>query len=103
MRTQRALCSPFYSLIGLSFPYVPSCCGPMQVLSDKEKRQIYDQFGEEGLKAGGPTAGGFGGGANGFPGGGFHFTARNPNDIFREVCVHVPCVFGLCFSVCRGG
>jgi DnaJ homolog subfamily B member 4 len=28
------------------------------VLSDKEKRQIYDQYGEEGLKAGvGPSGG----------------------------------------------
>lgn len=32
------------------------------VLSDKERRQVYDQFGEEGLKGGGPAAGGAGGG-----------------------------------------
>ena len=49
-----------------------------EVLSDKNKRQIYDVYGEEGLKAGAPPsdegssfsgfpAGGFGG----FPGGGF--------------------------------
>ncbi|GAO52759.1 DnaJ-domain-containing protein [Saitoella complicata NRRL Y-17804] len=47
-----------------------------EVLSDSEKRQIYDQLGEEGLKGGiggggaGPSgAGGFPGGAGGFPGG----------------------------------
>jgi DnaJ family protein B protein 4 len=46
------------------------------VLSDKQKRTIYDQFGEEGLKGGGgpppgANAGGFSGGAGfgGFPGG----------------------------------
>ena len=38
-----------------------------ETLSDPEKRQMYDQFGEEGLKAGGPGGGGPGGG--GFPGG----------------------------------
>ncbi|CAM9355383.1 unnamed protein product [Ectocarpus sp. 8 AP-2014] len=38
-----------------------------KVLSDAEKRSIYDQFGEEGLKHG---AGGGDGGAGGFPGGG---------------------------------
>ncbi|KAK5816429.1 hypothetical protein F5H01DRAFT_292135, partial [Linnemannia elongata] len=40
-----------------------------EVLSDKNKRAVYDQYGEEGLKGGGPPppgAGGFGG----FPGGG---------------------------------
>ncbi|KAL8424880.1 hypothetical protein Efla_002999 [Eimeria flavescens] len=31
------------------------------VLSDKERRQVYDKFGEEGLKAGGPSSGGPGG------------------------------------------
>ncbi|TPX38956.1 hypothetical protein SeLEV6574_g07493 [Synchytrium endobioticum] len=43
-----------------------------EVLSDKNKRTIYDQFGEEGLKAG-PSAGGpgFPGGANPFGGGAF--------------------------------
>ncbi|KAI0925565.1 hypothetical protein AcV5_008270 [Taiwanofungus camphoratus] len=54
-----------------------------EVLSDKQKRAIYDQFGEEGLKGGGappPGAGGPGGfsGFSGFPGGGgttFTFTS----------------------------
>ncbi|CCL99311.1 uncharacterized protein FIBRA_01327 [Fibroporia radiculosa] len=46
-----------------------------EVLSDKQKRTIYDQFGEEGLKGGGvppPGAGGSGGfsGFSSFPGGG---------------------------------
>lgn len=55
-----------------------------EVLSDKDKRSIYDQFGEAGLKgagpgatgAGGPGAGfsGFPGGAGGFPGGTFSFS-----------------------------
>jgi len=42
------------------------------VLSDPEKRKVYDQFGEEGLKSGG-----------GFPGG-YHFNAGNAEDIFRQ-------------------
>ncbi|KAJ9474494.1 Protein SIS1 [Pseudozyma hubeiensis] len=67
-----------------------------EVLSDKNKRAIYDQFGEEGLKGGGPPpgadgagGGGFGGfpggagfGGGGFPGGGggrtFTFTSGGP-------------------------
>jgi DnaJ-class molecular chaperone len=37
-----------------------------EVLSDKKKRDIYDQFGEEGLKGGGGgSGGGFGGGGSG--------------------------------------
>ncbi|KAI0255150.1 hypothetical protein BJV78DRAFT_1273736 [Lactifluus subvellereus] len=56
-----------------------------EVISDKQKRTIYDQFGEEGLKGGGPPPGsGAGGGTNpfagfsSFPGGGgttFTFTS----------------------------
>ncbi|KAK4050691.1 Molecular chaperone (DnaJ super) [Microbotryomycetes sp. JL201] len=56
-----------------------------EVLSDSNKRAIYDQYGEEGLKMGGGGGGGgggpggmggggfggFPGGAGGFPGGGF--------------------------------
>ncbi|KAJ1019643.1 hypothetical protein NDA18_006120 [Ustilago nuda] len=85
-----------------------------EVLSDKNKRAIYDQFGEEGLKGGGPPPGadsaGFGGspsggagGFGGFPGGGggrtFTFTSggpgmgggmggfspSDPNDIFASI------------------
>ena len=44
-----------------------------------EKRKIFDQFGEEGLKAG------FGGGADGADmGGGRRFSSRDPNDIFKQ-------------------
>lgn len=53
-----------------------------EVLSDSNKRAIYDQFGEEGLKGSGPSpgAGGFSG-FSGFPGGGnttFTFTSNGP-------------------------
>lgn len=68
-----------------------------EVLSDKNKRAVYDQFGEDGLKggpppssgAGGFPAGGFPGGASfsfsGFPGGapGGGFKPGNAEDIFR--------------------
>lgn len=86
-----------------------------EVLSDSNKRAIYDDYGEEGLKAGGgappPGAGGFAGGfpgggggfpggAGGFPGGasfsfgggmpggggrGGGFAASDPNDIFASL------------------
>ncbi|KAF9132088.1 hypothetical protein BGW39_000807 [Mortierella sp. 14UC] len=70
-----------------------------EVLSDKDKRAIYDQYGEEGLKGGGPPppgAGGFGGGG-GFPGGagghpftfstgggGGGFRPTDAEDIFKQ-------------------
>jgi DnaJ-class molecular chaperone len=43
------------------------------VLNDPEKRQVYDQFGEEGLKAGGGSG----------PGG-YSFTSGNAEEIFRQ-------------------
>ncbi|KAG1474610.1 hypothetical protein G6F56_000255 [Rhizopus delemar] len=53
-----------------------------EVLSDKNKRAVFDQYGEEGLKGGGPpppgASGSSGGGFSGFPGGGgntFHFSS----------------------------
>ncbi len=42
-----------------------------EVLSDKKKRDIYDQYGEEGLKG---SAGGGGGGGHGHSGQGQNFT-----------------------------
>ncbi|KAL4247607.1 DnaJ-domain-containing protein [Abortiporus biennis] len=81
-----------------------------EVLSDKQKRTIYDQFGEEGLKGGGPPPSGAGADFSGFPGfggsggpgggartftftsgpggfggsgGGFHPT--DPNKIFEQI------------------
>jgi DnaJ family protein B protein 4 len=52
-----------------------------EVLSDSNKRQVFDQYGEEGLKGGMPgnTPGG-----GGMPGG-MHFSASNPEEIFSRV------------------
>ncbi|KAG1804942.1 uncharacterized protein HD556DRAFT_1327495 [Suillus plorans] len=71
-----------------------------EVLSDKNKRTIYDQVGEEGLKGGGgsaPGAGfpGFAGSSGGFPGGatftfasspgGSGFAPSDPQKIFEQI------------------
>lgn len=53
-----------------------------EVLSDKDKRAVYDQFGEEGLKGGGAGPNPFGGGGTKF-----HFTSSMPGgaeDIFKQ-------------------
>ena len=59
------------------------------ILNDPEKRKVYDQFGEEGLKNGGmPTPGAGGGMPGGFPGGmpgGFQYSSRSAEDIFSDV------------------
>ncbi|KAJ1656903.1 Molecular chaperone (DnaJ super) [Dispira simplex] len=72
-----------------------------EVLSDKNKRAIYDQYGEDGLKGGMGAGGGGEGGPGGFsgfpggatftftssggPGGGFRpFTPSNAEDIFAQ-------------------
>jgi len=71
-----------------------------EVLSDKKTRDIYDQFGEEGLKQGGPGGGGGGGGpqqggrpggemgggmgGGGMGGGGFNFEFSDPMNLFAQ-------------------
>ncbi|KAF3674191.1 putative 26S proteasome non-ATPase regulatory subunit 2 -like protein A-like [Capsicum annuum] len=60
------------------------------VLSDSQKKTVYDQFGEEGLKGGVPPpgAGGPGAGSTYFSAGEgatpFRFNTRNADDIFAE-------------------
>jgi len=60
-----------------------------EVLSDKQKREIFDMYGEEGLKAPPPQPGSTGGGMPGFKfrtggPGGSSFTPSQADDIFRQ-------------------
>jgi DnaJ family protein B protein 4 len=86
----------FLCLLNTLYPVIYYKCTLMlmrylmnfQVLSDSQKRTVYDQLGEEGLKgqpppgAGGPSASPF------YPGSGhstsFHFNPRSADDIFAE-------------------
>lgn len=52
------------------------------VLSDSQKRRLYDQFGHEGVNGAGGFNNGFGGGFGGFSSGGFH---DNFGDIFGDI------------------
>lgn len=55
-----------------------------EVLSDKEKRNIYDQFGEEGLKGGSPTGGSNGAGSfNFYRNDGFQSFTFSSSDAFK--------------------
>lgn len=73
----------------------------LQVLNDPEKRRVYDQVGEEGLKGGMPPGGmpaGFGGGGGGMPPG---FSFRQADDIFAEVLFRfTPSRVFSCYLLC---
>ncbi|KAL9688236.1 hypothetical protein QQ045_032655 [Rhodiola kirilowii] len=69
-----------------------------EVLSDPQKRALYDQYGEEGLKDAPPpgSSGGGGGGGYGSSGGSANngFNPRNAEDIFAEFFGSSPFGFG---------
>lgn len=55
-----------------------------EVLSDKEKRTVYDKYGKEGLSDNGPSASYSTFNSNHFAGPTFHFSFRDPQEVFRE-------------------
>lgn len=66
----------------------------IQVLSDPQKKAIYDQYGEEGLKDMPPPGSGGFPFANGGGGGSSGFNPRNAEDIFAEFFGSSPFGFG---------
>ncbi|CAM8919409.1 unnamed protein product [Rhodiola kirilowii] len=67
-----------------------------EVLSDPQKRALYDQYGEEGLKDAPPPGSSGGGGGYGSSGGSANngFNPRNAEDIFAEFFGSSPFGFG---------
>eukprot|EP00262_Sarcandra_glabra_P010603 TRINITY_DN25900_c0_g1_i1.p1 TRINITY_DN25900_c0_g1~~TRINITY_DN25900_c0_g1_i1.p1 ORF type:complete len:343 (+),score=68.46 TRINITY_DN25900_c0_g1_i1:250-1278(+) len=65
-----------------------------EVLSDHEKKAIYDQYGEEGLKGVPPPGSGDGFGSNSGSSNNVHFNPRNAEDIFAEFFGSSPFGFG---------
>lgn len=59
-------------------------CSGLQVLSDSQKRAVYDQYGEEGLKGQVPPPGPGANFSNGDGPNVFRFNPRNAEDIFAE-------------------
>ncbi|CCD23921.1 type II HSP40 co-chaperone SIS1 NDAI_0C02610 [Naumovozyma dairenensis CBS 421] len=54
-----------------------------EILSDSNKREVYDQYGLEAARSGGPSFGGAGG-AGGFPGGAHSFSNDDAFNIFSQ-------------------
>lgn len=91
----KEVCRLYMPSGGISLTSPTKVSEAFEVLSDKNKRTVYDQFGEEGLKGGGPTPGAgatgdFGGIPGGFPttfrfstSGGRGFSPTDPNSIFE--------------------
>lgn len=78
---QNSLAEPFFCFCHQqhvsSLPWANVVCA--QVLSDPQKKRIYDAYGEDGLKGGGPSDSGS---HSGFS----SFRPRDAEDIFAEVC-----------------